>query len=348
MNRYKVEAGENTKRSKKSYKDFLKLIHENNSELMGNYYGMKINTDFNIYGFTINTYPEHAKQIIKTINKVKDKIAKEGDRFIRLVDYTKYGFLYEIDIQNNYTIKLFYPNYSQFCRSRDMLNKAIYKNNHTLLSVYKGKRTKVLIDFKCGHPPYWIDPISYRRSGKCPMCSDKCSWYSKQKFEKLILKNNHILLTEYIKGHNKVLVDFKCGHEPHWITPRNYTNGYGCPKCATSKGVKIICEYLEENNIDYFLEFKIENRFYDIYISSYNLLVEVHGSQHYEENKFFKMPLKEQQRIDLYKKNMALRIGYKYIEVDYREHIPSLALQRFKEQFKQLNGGTPIVDATKK
>ncbi len=52
------------------------------------------------------------------------------------------------------------------------------------------------------------------------------------KFIKLINNNNHQLLSEYISNKDKVLINFKCGHDPFLITPGSYKSGHGCPKCA--------------------------------------------------------------------------------------------------------------------
>lgn len=47
----------------------------------------------------------------------------------------------------------------------------------------------------------------------------------------LLKENNHKLLSEYINKSTKVLINFNCGHEPHWTTPDNYKNGNRCPLC---------------------------------------------------------------------------------------------------------------------
>lgn len=48
----------------------------------------------------------------------------------------------------------------------------------------------------------------------------------------LLHKNNNKLLSEYINNKAKVLIDFNCGHESHWISPHEYKKGRGCPKCS--------------------------------------------------------------------------------------------------------------------
>lgn len=62
---------------------------------------------------------------------------------------------------------------------------------------------------------------------------------AKQKFLQELNKNNHVLLSEYITSNEKVLIDFKCGHEPHWMTPSCYMSGQCCPKCYRERQAEI-------------------------------------------------------------------------------------------------------------
>ncbi|XZH99782.1 hypothetical protein ACSXEK_16380 (plasmid) [Clostridium perfringens] len=101
------------------------------------------------------------------------------------------------------------------------------------------------------------------------------------------------ILNPYISTRDKILVDFNCGHDPHWIKPPVLKSGVGCPICNQSKGEKSIRQYLEKNNI----EFKQEYRFndcrhklplpFDFYIENYNLCIEFDGGQHFKKVKHF-------------------------------------------------------------
>lgn len=62
---------------------------------------------------------------------------------------------------------------------------------------------------------------------------------AKQKFLQELNKNDHFLLSEYTTSNEKVLIDFKCGHEPHWMTPSCYMSGQRCPKCYRERQVEI-------------------------------------------------------------------------------------------------------------
>lgn len=58
-------------------------------------------------------------------------------------------------------------------------------------------------------------------------------------FCELLYKNGHTLISEYKNSDTKVLIDFNCDHEPHWIKPNKYKDGRRCLKCAIMlRGVK--------------------------------------------------------------------------------------------------------------
>ena len=236
-------------------------------------------------------------------------------------------------------------------KGKDRENKAAKKfpsivkdNKHILLSEYNGNHSKVLIDFKCGHEPHWIRASNYKTGSRCPDCASKLrskiDFIHKKEFALLVKSKGHTLLSEY-KGLSKyVLIDFKCGHEPHKIEANSYKKNRGCPKCCNRKGEEIIQKWLEENEINYIAEYILPNRKwrYDLFIASKKLIVEVHGIQHYEYCYWHKkkgMTLEQEQENDYKKQRYAERLGYNYIEVDYREHNPELALERFLKAFSQ-------------
>lgn len=225
-------------------------------------------------------------------------------------------------------------------------------NEHILLTPYgRNNEEKVLIDFKCSHKPHWIAPNMYKSGNRCPECARITRANAvRKKGERLLIravkKNKHILLSEYKGAFEKVLIDFKCKHKPHWVTPDSYKGGTRCPQCSQPKGEKIICEWLETNGFDYKTRFVLPSRrwLYDIFIPSRNLIVEVQGKQHSEEVAFFRSrTLQEEQENDRNKREYAESLGYQYMEVEYREHKPKLALKRFLNEFQRIRkGSTPI------
>lgn len=220
----------------------------------------------------------------------------------------------------------------------DLIN-LVAKNGHTLKSEYVNTHTPVIIDFGCEHGDVYIAPSSYKAGCGCRKCTGLDSGLAKEDFLSQLSKNGHKLLTEYKNTDTKVLIDYNCGHKPSFITPDKYKCGQRCSLCSGSNGERIVVEYLNSIGIDYITQYKIGdvNKFYDIYIPSLNLIVEVHGMQHYEESNRFlgSRSLKEEQENDNYKQKYAESLGYNYMIIDYREHKPKLALTRFKNQFRE-------------
>lgn len=101
------------------------------------------------------------------------------------------------------------------------------------------------------------------------------------------------VLSPYVNGQEKILIDFGCGHDSHWIIPHALKNNQSCPICKESKGEKLIRLYLEDNNIDFIQEYKFEDCRnkrslpFDFYIPSFNLCIEFDGRQHFEGEDFF-------------------------------------------------------------
>jgi hypothetical protein len=101
-----------------------------------------------------------------------------------------------------------------------------------------------------------------------------------------------------------------------------YNNrGFGCP-CGDgfSYPEKIMYSVLKQLNIDF--EYKVvfdwsDKKEYDFIVKDYNIIIETHGGQHYKDA--FGISLEKQRLNDDYKKMMAEKNGFKYIEIDCRE-----------------------------
>ena len=166
-----------------------------------------------------------------------------------------------------------------------------------------------MIDYNCGHPPHAIIPLDYKHGVQCPMCKNVSSKQAKDNLINLLKNNEHKLLSDYVNDATKILIDYNCNHEPHWIKPNAYKNGGGCPRCIESKGEKIIKEWLEKNYIEHQAQLILPNKRwkYDIYIPFENLIIEVQGFQHYEYCFFHELKgitLEEEQENDHEKRNM--------------------------------------------
>lgn len=282
-------------------------------------------------------------KIFKTILRFKKLIADSGDVFIRYSGYTNIGISMEILTFDGAVLDMKFGDYQRFVKSRSGFLKSIKDKGHSYSGSYYSSHGKVLIDYKCGHLPSMIKPTAYVGGVNCPKCEKNSPEQSRIDFEEMLMNNGHTLLTPYTRNNRKVLVDFNCGHTPHLMTPNGYKNGHRCPYCSESRGETVIREYLNKNFIKNKKEFSIKTgnlimdlKKYDIYIPKYRLIVEVHGRQHYEEVDFFKnRTLAEEQENDRLKKEYAISNKYNYMVIDYREHIPKIALKRFINQFEE-------------
>lgn len=139
--------------------------------------------------------------------------------------------------------------------------------------------------------------------------------------------------------------------------------GFKCDICDTncSMGERIISNLLKDSCIEFNKEVRFDwlaNKKYDFYVPSYNMIIEVHGEQHYKEGHFKNRSLQEEISNDLFKKEKALEnnISY-YVELKYdsnnlklfREEIMSSKLKNIfslPEDF-QLNVHTNSNDGVK-
>ena len=134
------------------------------------------------------------------------------------------------------------------------------------------------------------------------------------------------VLSPYVNATEKILIDFNCGHKPHWITPAMLKSNQGCPVCDESKGEKAIRTYLEKNNIEFIQEYRFDDCKYkytlpfDFYIPKYNLCIEFDGIQHFEARDYFGKEIFEETRNrDKIKNKFCERNGISLLRIPYWE-----------------------------
>jgi hypothetical protein len=121
-----------------------------------------------------------------------------------------------------------------------------------------------------------------------------------------------------------------CGHE--WRThvrcrtKKNFPTG--CPNCNSSKGETKIKQWLVDNCIKYeqqkrFVECRHKKPLpFDFYLSDFNCLIEFCGIQHFQPVSFgnsdYPDTFKETKKRDSIKKKWAIKNGYKFILIGYK------------------------------
>ena len=120
---------------------------------------------------------------------------------------------------------------------------------------------------------------------------------------------------------------------------RRITNG--CEKCSdrVSTCEKFIINILKYLGVDFIVQYSpkwANNKKYDFYIPSMNIVIETHGRQHYE-NAMKWCSLEYQKENDKYKKELALKNGIeKYIVIDCSHSSLSWLKDNTIEQLKDI------------
>jgi len=244
--------------------------------------------------------------------------------------------------------------------SLESLNKDLAKEWHPIKNkdltpqeVTLGCDKKVWWQGECGHE--WESIISNRNKGSgCPYCAGVSILKG---FNDMWTTNSELAMKlanpqdGYKYGENSnASVNWICPDCNHIIKNKKISEvnsqRLSCPKCGQGKSYpeRIIYCLLLELELDFELEktFKwSENKRYDYYLHSLNTIIEVHGEQHYTDNRFNEKSsrsLEYEQQNDRYKKELALYNGIiNYLEIDARKSNFEYIVENVKKGFKEIS-----------
>lgn len=183
----------------------------------------------------------------------------------------------------------------------------------------------------CGGNEDWINESNLLGGIGCNACSNKkatafnCMYTTAPWMIKLGVSEEDA--KKYTRSSNEK-VNVKCpdcGREKNKKIIYIYEKkSIGCT-CGDGKSYpeKFIVSLLNQLNSDYVNEYSpswvTDDKRYDFYIEDFNMIIEVHGEQHYKESGWGKS-IKEEQENDTYKRELALDNGVEnYITLDCRE-----------------------------
>lgn len=171
--------------------------------------------------------------------------------------------------------------------------RKIFGNRYDFSKVnYTGAQNKVCVICP-EHGEFWIRPNDLLNGHGCSACSRtrplttqvfidraKKIFGDKYSYENVVYKNlgTHVSVTCPQHG------DFP-------VTPRNFLNGYGCPKCSQSHLERSVEVFLNQNNVDFIYQYKPEwgrNYRFDFYLPEYKTIIECQGRQHFSSIDYFK------------------------------------------------------------
>lgn len=176
-------------------------------------------------------------------------------------------------------------------RSHENYVQDIQKNNPNIevVDCYLNRRTKILHRCKkCGYE-WLVTPSDILSGHGCPKCAGVVLKTHKQYVTEVSNKTNGIdVLGQYVNRSTQILHKCRiCGNE--WsVSPNNILSGYGCPRCSQSHGEKDIMKWLDDNNINYIVQYRFDDCRdkkplpFDFYLPDYNTCIEYDGEQHFQ------------------------------------------------------------------
>lgn len=158
---------------------------------------------------------------------------------------------------------------------------------------YTNSQIKVCI-ICCKHGEFWQKPSEHLQGYGCPICGGTQKLTLCQFIERAKEKHGNkydYSNANYINNGTKIEIRCKvCGNN-FWQTPRDHSNGKGCPKCKQSHLENEVSNLLDINHVYY----EVQKRFswlgrqsFDFYLPMYNIAIECQGEQHFEVTRFTK------------------------------------------------------------
>jgi len=236
----------------------------------------------------------YSKLGIKITNEQFDERIKNS-LFIRVSDYinTKTPIKFKCKKCN----KIFKKSPKEFfrlkcsCEKRyEEYKKILVEKNTELVDAYTNYKTKLLHKCKVCNNIFETSPKILKQSiHGCPFCAGV-----------RMTQNDYInkipsdikLIGEFTNTYTKIKHQCLLCNNIWLSSPGNILyNNCGCPICSSSKGERIIKNYLNDHNISYIKEHSIKiddiDYRFDFYLFKLNIFIEFDGIQHYKPVDYF-------------------------------------------------------------
>jgi len=292
--------------------------------------------------------------ILSDENSYKNRLTKLNVRDSEdYLYFMSYSVFHSCRKKNNYPERFNFDN----PHSGKNINNWLNKNNKKikLISKYLGAKNKDSVflclvcknEFKC----QWSNIFQNRG---CPFCSGKYFLSENSfggKYKEMLIdwdysKNKKSPYEySYGSGKNVFWICHKCKHSWKSSIHSRTSLKRNCPKCASSKGEKEICDFLKENKIEFILHRGIRGCKnikllpFDFYLPKYNLYIEYQGIQHYfvvdfagrgiewAKNNFIEIKKRDRIKKSFCKKNNIPLLIISYREFDQIDSILERSLQ---------------------
>lgn len=248
----------------------------------------------------------------------------------------------------------------KFKMSQEDFEKRVYDlfgDKFTVLGEYKNKRTDVLLKCNICENTFFKKPDNLRQTKTCPICKGRQlvkgfndMWTTNPELAKLLVNIEDGY--KYTINNYSTYLDWKCLRCGYIFKNKmiGYVkkNGLSCPKCSDgiSYPEKFVYSLLQQLNVEFCKEVAFDwsqGKRYDFYIPKLNIILEIHGIQHYEKRfKNRKRSFKEEYQNDIFKKQVAIKNGItNYIIIDAKfsshDYIKNSILSSQLSQIYDLN-----------
>jgi hypothetical protein len=207
------------------------------------------------------------------------------------------------------------------------------------------------MEFYCSKGHRWktkLGNVTHNHQG-CPYCSGQLPiigetdlWTTHPEIARLLLDYKKGYELTKGSGRKEEFICPVCGAISKHIISNVVRRGFSCPMCSdgVSYPNKFAANMFTQINVQFTHEFSFDdaNYRYDFYLPDYNVIVEMHGRQHYEEWNRTSRTLKEEQTNDSNKMEFAIKHGIQnYIVVDARySDINYISNNILKSQLKDI------------
>ena len=203
-----------------------------------------------------------------------------------------------------------------------------------VLEKYVGGRVKILHECTMCKHIWSVKPDQLLHGKGCPVCSGRTTgpapeyknsiWASEYKdlFSRYLTEDQMKQITPH-SGKKLEIICPDCGCVKEIRISDMCRRGFSCI-CQDGQSYpnKFVFNVLSQLNLKITPEYSPQwanNKRYDDYINDYNIIIENHGLQHYEEGNFNTRTLEEEQENDKYKYHLAINNGInEYIVIDCR------------------------------
>ena len=218
-------------------------------------------------------------------------------------------------------------------------------SNNTMYFNGKYTNNKTPLEFHCKicRHTWMLRPDKFLYGRRCPKCANMRRTKTDSTFKKEVYNSvgdEYYFLDNYVNSYTKIRVKHNICNRVYYVSPHNFLDMKNrCPFCSHSKGEICIVDWLYKHNIKYMREWrpvwiKPKRYRYDFYLPKYNLIIEYHGIQHYEDNDWFHTRAIKYQEIDALKYNKALEMGFNYLIIPYWEYdnIENILKEKLEEE----------------